>query len=139
MFHWKIYNSVKTHNRSAVLPRNPSHSNNFLISRSNIENGSGKTFLNPAENVNLHFTASCLTYDIIITVKHLQVLLHQEPPNMNLQSSLAVAWDWSKTWHLPINSAKCNYLTIGRKVPLRLSSFPTGLALPSLYPNYSRI
>ncbi len=35
-------------------------------------------------------------------------------------------WDWSKKWDLPINPTKCNYLTIGREVPLRLSFFPDG-------------
>ncbi len=35
-------------------------------------------------------------------------------------------WDWSKKWDLPINPTKCNYLTIGREVPLRLSFFPNG-------------
>ncbi len=39
--------------------------------------------------------------------------------SMNLHSSLAAAWDWSKKWDLPINPSKCNYLTIGREVPLR--------------------
>ncbi len=43
--------------------------------------------------------------------------------NMNLRSSLTAAWDWSKKWDLPINPTKCNYLTIGREVPLRLSFF----------------
>ncbi len=36
---------------------------------------------------------------------------------MNLHGSLTVAWDWSKKWDLPINPTKCNYLTIGRKLP----------------------
>ncbi len=31
-----------------------------------------------------------------------------------------------KKWDLPINPTKCNYLTIGREVPLRLSFFPDG-------------
>ncbi len=43
---------------------------------------------------------------------------------MNFHSSLTAAWDWSKKWGLPINPTKCNYLTIGREVPLRLSFFP---------------
>ncbi len=46
--------------------------------------------------------------------------------NMNLHSSLTAAWDWSKKWDLPINPTKCNYLTIGREVPLRLSFSPNG-------------
>ncbi len=44
--------------------------------------------------------------------------------NMNLQSSLIVAWDWSQKWGLPINPAKCNYLAIGREVPLEIVRFP---------------
>ncbi len=40
--------------------------------------------------------------------------------------NLTAAWDWSKKWDLPINPTKCNYLTIGREVPLRLSFFPGG-------------
>ncbi len=40
--------------------------------------------------------------------------------NMHLHSSLTAAWGWSKKWDLPINPAKCNYLTLGREVPLRL-------------------
>ncbi len=47
---------------------------------------------------------------------------------MNLHNSLTAAWDWSKKWDLPIN--KCNYLTIGREVPLRLSFFPDGSGAP---------
>ncbi len=43
---------------------------------------------------------------------------------MNLHSSLTAAWDWSKKWDLPINPTKCNNLTIGREVPLRLPFFP---------------
>ncbi len=39
---------------------------------------------------------------------------------------LTAAWDWSKKWDLPINPSKCNYLTIGREVPLRLSFSPDG-------------
>ncbi len=38
--------------------------------------------------------------------------------SMNLYSSLTAAWD------LPINPTKCNYLAIGREVPLGLSFFP---------------
>ncbi len=49
---------------------------------------------------------------------------------MNLHSSLAAAWDWSKKWDLPINSSKCNYLTIGREVPLRLSFIADGSGTP---------
>ncbi len=49
---------------------------------------------------------------------------------MNLHSSLTAAWDWSKKWDLPINPTKCNYLTIGREVPLRLSFFPDGSGAP---------
>ncbi len=49
---------------------------------------------------------------------------------MNLHSSLAAAWDWSKKWDLPINPSKYNYLTIGREVPLRLSFFPDGSGTP---------
>ncbi len=49
---------------------------------------------------------------------------------MNLPSSLTAAWDWSKKWDLPINPTKCNYLTIGREVPLRLSFFPNGSGTP---------
>ncbi len=43
--------------------------------------------------------------------------------SMNVHSSLTAGWDWSKKWDLPINPTKCNYLTIGREVPLRLSFF----------------
>ncbi len=49
--------------------------------------------------------------------------------SMNLHSSLTAA-DWSKKWDLPINPTKCNYLTIGREVPLRLSFFPDGSGTP---------
>ncbi len=49
---------------------------------------------------------------------------------MNLHSSLTAAWDWSKKWDLPINPSKCNYLTIGREVPQRLSFFPDGSDTP---------
>ncbi len=49
---------------------------------------------------------------------------------MNLHSSLTAAWDWSKKWDLPINPTKCNYLTIGREVPLRLSFLPDGSGTP---------
>ncbi len=55
--------------------------------------------------------------------------------SMNLRNSLTAAWVWSKKWDLPINPTKCNYLTIGREVPLRLSFSPMGLAPPSLYPH----
>ncbi len=57
--------------------------------------------------------------------------------NMNLHSFLMAAWDWSLKWNLPINPAKCNYLTIGQEAPR--DGCPIGLVLPSLYPNYSRI
>ncbi len=56
--------------------------------------------------------------------------------NMNLHKSITAEWDWSKKWDLKINPSKCNYLTIGREVPLRFFS-PMGLARPSLYPNFS--
>ncbi len=49
---------------------------------------------------------------------------------MNLHSSLTVAWDWSKKWDLPINPAKCNYLTIGREVQTRFSFFPNASGTP---------
>ncbi len=49
---------------------------------------------------------------------------------MNLHRSLTAAWDWTKKWDLPINPAKCNYLIIGREVPLRLSFFPDGSGIP---------
>ncbi len=39
--------------------------------------------------------------------------------------------DRSKKWNLPTNPAKCNYLTIGREVPLRLSLFPDGSDTPT--------
>ncbi len=32
--------------------------------------------------------------------------------NMNLHSSLIAAWGWSQKCDLPINLAKCKYLTI---------------------------
>ncbi len=50
--------------------------------------------------------------------------------SMNLHSSLTATWDWSKKWDLPINPSKCNYLTIGREVPLRWSFFPDGSGTP---------
>ncbi len=50
--------------------------------------------------------------------------------SMNLHSFLTAAWDWSKKWDLPINPTKCNYLTIGQEVPLRLSFFPDGSGTP---------
>ncbi len=46
--------------------------------------------------------------------------------NMNLHSSLTIAWDWSQKWDLPINPTKCNHLTIGREAALRLSFFSDG-------------
>ncbi len=49
---------------------------------------------------------------------------------MNLHSFLTAAWDWSKKWDQPINPTKCNYHTIGREVPLRLSFFPDGSDTP---------
>ncbi len=51
--------------------------------------------------------------------------------SMNLHISLTAAWKWSKKWDLPINPTKCNYLTIGREVPLRLSFFTVGSGTPS--------
>ncbi len=50
--------------------------------------------------------------------------------SMNLRRSLTAAWDWSKKWCLPFNPTKCNYLIIGREVPLRLSFFPDGSGTP---------
>ncbi len=50
--------------------------------------------------------------------------------SMNLHSSLSAAWDWSKKWGQPINPTKCNYLTIGREIPLRLSLSPDGSSTP---------
>ncbi len=41
--------------------------------------------------------------------------------NINLHSPLIAEWDWSQKWDLLINPTKCNYLAIGRDVPLRLS------------------
>ncbi len=41
--------------------------------------------------------------------------------NLNLHSRLIAAWGWSQKWDLPINPAKCNYLSVGRGAPLRLS------------------
>ncbi len=38
--------------------------------------------------------------------------------------------DWSMKWDLTINFTKCNYLTIGQEVPLRLSFFPDGSGTP---------
>ncbi len=55
--------------------------------------------------------------------------------SMNLHSSLTASWDWSKKLDLPIKPAKCNNLTIGREVPVRLSFFPDGSDTPSLYLN----
>ncbi len=49
--------------------------------------------------------------------------------NTNFHNSLTDAWDWSKKWDLLINPTKCNYLTIGREVPLRLF-FPDGSGTP---------
>ncbi len=51
---------------------------------------------------------------------------------MNRHSSLTAAWDWSKKWGLPIYPSKCNYLTIGRELLLRLSFFPdgSGISIP---------
>ncbi len=36
--------------------------------------------------------------------------------DMNLHSSLTAALNWSQKWHLPINPAEYNNVTIGRKV-----------------------
>ncbi len=56
--------------------------------------------------------------------------------NMNLHSSRIAAWDWSQKWDQPITPVKCNYLTIGQEVPLRLEFLsPMGSAPPSLHPN----
>ncbi len=57
--------------------------------------------------------------------------------NINLHSSLSDVWDWLQKGDLPTNPALCNYLTIGREVPLRLSFSPMGLV--PLYPHLSRI
>ncbi len=50
--------------------------------------------------------------------------------SMNLRSSLTAAWDWSKKWDLSINHTKCNYLTVRREVPLRLTFFTDGSGTP---------
>ncbi len=57
-------------------------------------------------------------------------MVTRRSPSMNLHSSFTAAWDWSKKWGLQINPTKCNYLTIGREVPLRLSFFPDGSGTP---------
>ncbi len=62
-------------------------------------------------------------------------LITPRKQNMHIHRPRIVAWDWSQKWDLPINPAKCNYLTIGRKVTLRLSLPPMGLVPLSLYPN----
>ncbi len=36
--------------------------------------------------------------------------------NTNLHSSLIAAWDWSQKLDLPVNPAKCNHLTIVRRL-----------------------
>ncbi len=56
--------------------------------------------------------------------------------SMSLYSSLIAAWDQSKKWDLPINPTKCNYLTILREVPLRLSFFPDGSDTPIPVSNF---
>ncbi len=50
--------------------------------------------------------------------------------SMNLHSSLAAAWDWSKKWDLPINPSKCNYLTYGALVRPHLE-----YGMPACSPN----
>ncbi len=32
--------------------------------------------------------------------------------NTNLHSFLTATWDWSQKWDIPINPAKCKYLSI---------------------------
>ncbi len=55
--------------------------------------------------------------------------------NMNLHISLNAAWDWLWKSGLPIIPVKCNYLTIGCELSLRLSLHTMGLVYPSGYPN----
>ncbi len=57
-------------------------------------------------------------------------LVTRRTQNLNLHRSLTATWDWLKKWGLPINPAKCNYLTIGREVPLRLFFIPDGSGTP---------
>ncbi len=57
-------------------------------------------------------------------------MMTRRSQSMDLHSSLTIEWDWSNKWDLPINPSKCNYLTIGREVPLRLSFFPDGSGTP---------
>ncbi len=54
----------------------------------------------------------------------------KDAQTMNLYGHLTAAWDWSKKWDPPINPTKCNYLTIGREIPLRVSFFPDGSGAP---------
>ncbi len=61
-------------------------------------------FVNDPSNV-LEALAPVFADDVRLVVRRVQ--------NMNLHSSLTAAWDWSKKWDLPINPAKCIYLTIG--------------------------
>ncbi len=55
-----------------------------------------------------------------------QQVVTRRTQNMNLNSSLTAARHKLKKSNLTINPSKCNYLTIGREVPLRLSFFPGG-------------
>ncbi len=45
-------------------------------------------------------------------------------------TSRIAAWDWSKKWDLPINPVQCNYVKIGREVPLTWSFFPDRSGTP---------
>ncbi len=55
-------------------------------------------------------------------------MVTQRAQNINLDSSLIDAWD------LRTNPVKCNYLTIGREIPLRFSFPLMGQASSHLYP-----
>ncbi len=59
-----------------------------------------------------------------------KISIYEFPQSMNLHSSVTAASDWSKKWDLPTNPTKCNFVTIGREVPLRLSFFPDGSGTP---------
>ncbi len=37
--------------------------------------------------------------------------------SMNFHSFLSATWDWSKTWDLPINPAKCTISQSGEEFP----------------------
>ncbi len=57
-------------------------------------------------------------------------LVTPRPQNMDLHSCRITAWDSSQKLGMPVNFAKCNSITIGQDVPLRLPVFPARFLHP---------